>query len=650
MKHTLSIDLECYSSVNLAKCGVYKYAEASDFEILLFGYSLDGTPVKVIDMTKEELPEDIIEILLDEEATKWAFNATFERVCLSMYLRKKGNIKAYEFLSPKAWRCSMIWAAYMGLPLSLKGVGQVLRLTEQKMEEGKELIRYFCVPCRPTKSNGGRRRNLPCHAREKWETFTKYNARDVEVELGIKDKLRNFPVPEFVWDEYVLDQEINDRGIKVDTQIVSNAIDFDTRSKEEIAEKLRKLTRLDNPNSVSQMKAWLEEQGQEVESLNKKAIGDVLKEASPKVRHIIELRQQLAKSSVSKYYAMQNTVCEDGRAHGMFQFYGANRSGRFAGRHIQLQNLPQNHMEDLAEARTLVREGNYTAVSMLYDSIPNMLSELIRTAFVPKKGLKFIVADFSSIEARVLAWIANEAWKLDVFKNQGDVYCATAERMFHVPVEKHGKNADLRQKGKQCELACGYGGSVGALIAFGALDAGMKEEELKPMVEAWRKANPNIVKFWWEIDRAVQSAVKEHKKTTVKGLKIFCQSGMLFIELLSGRRLCYVKPRMGVNQFGSEAVTYEGIGTTKKWERIESYGPKFVENIIQGIARDLLCFAMKTLKETRIVAHVHDELIIEAPKEMSKEMVCAAMGKTPPWAHGLELKADGYECSFYMKE
>lgn len=661
MMKAISIDLETYSDVDLQKCGVYKYAQSDNFEILLFGYSVDGGEVIVVDLAQgETIPDEIVKALTDENVTKWAFNAAFERVCLSEYLRRyyKRDFRSYsinedtvgDYLDPSSWKCSMIWSAYMGLPLSLARAGAVLGLSEQKLTEGKDLIRYFCVPCKPTKVNGGRTRNLPLHDTEKWEMFKKYNKRDVEVEMSIQEKLSKFPVPEFVWEEYHLDQEINDRGIALDMAVVKNAILFDSKSKAVLSDKMQDLTGLDNPNSVQQMKQWLADNGLEMDSLGKKEVAEVLKTAPEPLQTVLSLRQQLAKSSVKKYQAMENAVCKDGRARGMFQFYGANRSGRWAGRLIQLQNLPQNHITDLAEARSLVEQGNYDAMNMLYDDIPDTLSQLIRTAFVPRKGKKFIVSDFSAIEARVLSHLAGEKWRADVFASGGDIYCASASQMFHVPVEKHGQNAHLRQKGKIAELALGYGGSVGALKSMGALEMGLAEEELQPLVDMWREANPNIVKFWWEVDRAVKKVVKERMSSKVGSVSFSYKSGMLFIGLPSGRNLSYVKPKMGVNQFGSESVTYEGVGGTKKWERIESYGPKFVENIVQAISRDILMYAMRTLSHCFICGHVHDELIIECDKRVSLAAICEQMGRTPPWIDGILLRADGYECNFYKKD
>ena len=658
---TLSLDLETFSDVDLQKCGVYKYAQSPNFEILLFGVSVNGGEVVVYDLAQgDTVSMKIVEALTDDTVTKWAYNAAFERICLSVWLQR--NYPAYfhsysinedtvgDYLDPSAWKCSMIWAAYMGLPLSLAGAGTVLGLEEQKLKEGKDLIRYFCVPCKPTKVNGGRTRNLPEHDMEKWNTFIFYNKRDVEVEMSIQDRLKKFPVPDFVWDEYHLDQEINDRGIALDMAVVENAIAFDAKSKAELAEKMQKLTDLDNPNSVVQMKQWLLDNGLEMDSLGKKEVAQAVKTAPKELVEVLLLRQQLSKSSVKKYQAMQNAVCEDGRARGMFQFYGANRSGRWAGRMIQLQNLPQNHMPDLEQARELVESGNYDAMELLYDDIPDTLSQLIRTAFVPRPGMKFVVADFSAIEARVLSHLAKENWRTEVFANNGDIYCASASAMFGVPVEKHGVNGNLRQKGKIAELALGYGGSVGALKAMGALDMGLDEEELQPLVDSWRAANPNIVRFWWEVDRCVKETVKKRVPTETHGIRFIYQSGMLFIKLPSGRQLSYVKPRMGENRFGGESVTYEGVGGTKKWERIESYGPKFVENIVQAISRDILAHSMRTLSPCFICGHVHDELIIECSMGVSLDAICEQMGRTPAWIPGLLLRADGYECSFYKKD
>ena len=644
---TLSIDIETYSSSNLAKSGVYRYVESPDFEILLFGYSVDGGEVQVIDLANgEKLPSDVIDALTNEMVTKWAFNANFERVCLSRFL----GLPTGKYINPASWKCSMVWAATMGLPLSLEGVGSVLKLDKQKLTEGKDLIKYFCQPCAPTKSNGQRTRNYSYHAPDKWLAFKKYNVRDVESEVSIQEKLAKFPVPDSIWDEYRLDQEINDRGVALDMTLVKEAISMDDRSRSELSTAMKHLTELDNPNSVQQMKQWLADNGMETETLGKKVVVELLKTASPELADVLSLRQQLAKSSVRKYQAMENAVCADGRARGMFQFFGANRTGRWAGRLIQMQNLPQNHLEDLAEARALVRSGDFDALEMLYEDVPDTLSQLIRTAFVPRTGAKFIVSDFSAIEARVIAWLAGEQWRQDVFAKGDDIYCASASQMFKVPVEKHGINGHLRQKGKIAELALGYGGSVGALKAMGALDMGLDEDELPQLVDAWRQSNPHIVKFWWDVDKAAMEAVRYKRTNSTHGITFSCQSGMLFITLPSGRRLAYVKPRIGENKFGGQCITYEGVGVTKKWDRLDSYGPKFVENIVQATARDILCSAMQTLRHCSIVMHVHDEIVIEADRQMSLKAVCEQMGRTPSWAKGLLLRADGYETDFYKKD
>ena len=643
----LSIDIETYSSINLAKSGVYRYCEAEDFEILLFGYSVDGGEVKVVDLTRgEKIPKNIISTIYDDGIIKWAFNATFERICLSRHL----GLPTGTYLDTVSWRCTMIWSAYLGLPLSLMGVGAVLGLQRQKLSEGKELIRYFCTPCNPTITNGGRTRNAADDAPDKWKLFIEYNKRDVEVEIAIHQRLCRFPAPDAIWDEYHLDQSINDRGVLVDKDLVDNAIRMDKRAREELIARMKDLTDLENPNSVSQVKTWLSENGLEVDSLGKKDVKAALQDAPLQFQEVLELRLQLAKSSVKKYQAMENAVCSDGRARGMFQFYGANRTGRWAGRLVQMQNLPQNHLEDLETARTLVNSGGYEAVQMLYSDVPNTLSQLVRTAFIPRNGYRFIVSDFSAIEARVLSWLAGETWRMEVFAGNGDIYCASASQMFKVPVEKHGQNAHLRQKGKIAELALGYGGSVGALKAMGALDMGLEENELKPLVNVWRQSNPNIVQFWWDVDKVVKEAVKDRISTNTHGIKFSYESGFLFITLPSGRRLAYVKPRMGTNDFGSDCVTYEGVGATKKWERIETYGPKVVENIVQAISRDILCYSMQQLKDHRICMHIHDEIVIEAPDEMELETIEASMAASPSWADGLLLNADGFETKFYKKD
>ena len=662
---TISIDIETYSGYDLSKCGVYKYAESPDFEILLFGYSVDGGEVQVISLSDgESISSEILDALTDDSVQKWAFNANFERVCLSRYLRDMGvsldpfadnhfssqYLGKAKYLNPESWRCAMVWSAYMGLPLSLEGSGAVLGLEKQKLTEGKELIRYFCSPCKPTAANGQRTRNLPQHAPDKWAAFKAYNKRDVEAEMSIQDKLAKFPVPDSVWDEYRLDQEINDRGVMLDMTLVRRAIEADARSKAELIRLMREITELDNPNSVAQMKQWLCDNGVETDTLGKKAVAELLKTAPEPLGKALSLRQQLAKSSVKKYQAMENAVCSDGRARGMFQFYGANRTGRWAGRLIQMQNLPQNHLPDLEQARELVRSGDLTALELLYDSVPKVLSELIRTAFVPKEGTKLVVADFSAIEARVIAWLGGEHWRNEVFATHGKIYEASASQMFRVPIEEITKGSPLRQKGKIAELALGYGGSVGALKAMGALEMGLGEDELQPLVTAWRSANPNIVRLWWDVDRAAMTAVRDRTLTETHGIKFGCQSGIFFVTLPSGRRLSYVKPRIGTNQFGSPCVTYEGVGGTKKWERLETYGPKLVENIVQATSRDILCYAMLAQRYCDIVMHVHDEIVIEADSRMSTRVLCEQMSRTPPWAEGLLLRADGYECSFYKKD
>lgn len=652
---TLSLDLETYSSVDLGKSSVYRYAESPDFDILLLGYCADGGEIQVVDLAQgEQVPPEVIDALADARVCKWAFNAQFERVCLSRWLRRNGYPLRNEhyaapddpcmaYLNPAGWNCTMVWSAYLGLPLSLKDVGAALGLDKQKLTEGKELIRYFCVP-----GKDGTRR-MPATAPEKWTTFRAYNLRDVETEMSIQDRLRKYPVPEEVWAQYHLDQQINDRGIGVDRTLVRGAIDIDERSREELTARLQELTMLDNPNSVQQMKDWLAANGLQTDTLGKKQVAELLKTAPEPLKSVLVLRQQLAKSSVKKYQAMENAVCADGRVRGCFQFYGA-RTGRWAGRNIQLQNLPQNRMPDLEQARSLVRAGDYDSVRLLYDSTPDVLSQLIRTALIPSPGRTFFVADFSAIEARVIAWLAGEQWRQQVFAEGKDIYCASASQMFGVPVEKHGVNGHLRQKGKIAELALGYGGSVGALKAMGAIEMGLQEEELKPLVDAWRTANPMIVKLWWEVDRAVTRAVSDKTATETHGIRFTCQSGMLFITLPSGRRLAYVKPRIGENQFGGSAITYMGTNAAKQWARLESYGPKFVENIVQAISRDILCYAMQALRDCAIVAHVHDEVILEADPGMSLEAVCERMGRTPPWAQGLLLRADGYATPFYKKD
>ncbi len=648
---TLSIDIETYAGADLAKCGVYRYAESPDFEILLFGCSIDGGPVRVYDLASgEKLPGDILAALTDGSVIKRAFNAQFERVCLSRWLRDNNGDTAERFLDPASWRCSMVWSAAMGLPLSLEGAGNVLGLEKRKLTQGKELIRFFCRPCEPTKANGGRRRNLPADAPDKWEAFKRYNCRDVETEQAIQDRLSLFPLPEEIWEEYRIDQEINDRGVALDMRFVEKAIAMDTFACGELTRAMKALTGVENPNSVAQIKDWLAAHGMEMDSLGREEVALALRDAPPAVREVLLLRQQLSRSSTRKYRAMQAAVCADGRARGMFQFYGANRTGRWAGRIIQLQNLPQNRIQDLGKARENVLAGKTEAVRSLCGDVTDALSQLIRTAFVPRPGCRFIVADYSAIEARILAWLAGETWRQEVFARGGDIYCASASQMFRVPVEKYGVNAHLRQKGKIAELALGYGGSVGALEAMGAVEMGLEERELKPLVELWRSSNPHITNLWRDVDRAAMDTVAMHISTEAAGIRFSYRSGILFITLPSGRKLAYVKPGIGKNRFGGDAITYEGTGPEKKWERLETYGAKLVENIVQGIARDILCHAMKALRSCRIVMHIHDELVIEARPQLTAEAVCGQMSLSPQWAKGLLLRADGYETDYYRKD
>lgn len=652
MPKTLHIDIETFSKAPLPKTGVYRYAEDPSFEVLLFGVAVDEEPVKVYDLKLgEEIPGDILAALQDNTVTKWAFNAQFERVCLSRLLWDMGLLPWGTYLDPRGWRCDMVWAGYMGFPMNLKGAGAALNLDEQKMEEGKSLITYFCKPYRETSINGYTRRNLPEHSMDKWLLFKSYNQRDVEVEIAIAKKLAAHPVPDFIWEEYWMDQTINDRGILVDLPMVEGAIELDSMSKAHLKEEMRTITQLANPQSIPQMQMWLKENGVELDSLGKKELEKELDGVEEPMRTVLLLRQQLAMSAVKKYKAMDTAACSDGRLRGMFQFYGANRSGRYAGRIVQLQNLFRNSMPDLDEARALVKTSDYDAISALYDSIPEVLAQCVRTAFIPAPGYKFIVSDFSAIEARVIAWLAGEQWRMDAFARGDDIYCASASQMFGVPVEKHGVNGHLRQKGKQAELACGYGGSVGALKAMGAIEMGLTEEELQPLVTAWRTANPNIVKLWWAVDKAVKTAVKEKTTTHTHGLEFKYQGGMLYIKLPSGRHLSYVKPRIGQNRFGGESVTYMGTDFTRHWSRIESYGPKFVENIVQGISRDILCHALEQLRDYRVVAHVHDECIVEVPPSTTVEEISNKMAIVPSWATGLILRADGYECpGYYLKD
>lgn len=650
---SLAIDIETFSSEDLARSGVYRYAEAPDFRVLLFGYSCDGGPVSVVDLASgETLPPAVLSALLNDTVIKWAFNASFERVCLSRYLRDLGLLPAGRFLPPSSWRCSMVWCEYLGLPHSLEKAGEVLQLKRQKLEEGKDLVRFFCRPAKPSLMNGQSERNLPWSDPERWQLFIDYNRRDVETEEEIRQRVHKYPVPEKVWKEYALDQEINDRGIRADRGFVRSALAVDESVRSALSAELQQRTELSNPNSVAQIRKWLEDHGTEVRDLSKKQVKELLAEASEEIRPVLLLRQQLAKSSVKKYQAMADTVCADGRIRGMFRFYGASRSGRWSGRGVQLQNLPQNHLFDLSEARSLVTAGDEESLGLLYDSVTDVLSELIRTSFVPAEGKKFIVADFSAIEARVIAWLAGETWRSEAFARGKDIYCESASRMFGVPVEKNGVNGHLRQKGKVAELALGYGGGAGALRAMGALEMGVAENELKPMVDAWRKASPNIARLWRNVDAAVKTAVRARRKVDLFALSFSRKDGMLFIELPSGRCLSYVRPGITGNSFGGESVEYLGIGPAKKWERIESYGPKFVENIVQGISRDLLAEAMARLSSRgyRIVAHVHDEVIVEAEPGDTVGEVCALMAQCPPWAEGLILRADGYECEFYRKD
>ena len=652
----LMMDIETKSNIDLAKAGVYRYADSPYFDLLLFAYSVDDNPVQVVDLASgEQLPEEILNALTDDRIQKHAFNASFERVCLSVWLRKNypERFVSYgspedacgNYLSPNAWRCTMVAAAYLGLPLSLAGVGAVLQLQQQKLSEGKALIRYFCVPY--DHANGIPVFHAPADAPEKWNVFRAYNQRDVETEQAIERRLSRFPVPEFVWQEYALDQTVNDRGIQVDLQLVQQAIRMDALTKDKLLQRMKALTHLDNPNSVYQLLDWLETQGYQSDSLGKAQVQELIKTAREPVRSVLELRLQLSKASVKKYQAMQNAVCSDGRARGMFQFYGANRTGREAGRIIQLQNLPQNHLPDLEAARELVKSGNLEAVELLYEDVPDTLSQLIRTAFVPKPGYKFLVADFSAIEARVIAWLAGETWRMQAFAEGKDIYCASASKIFGVPVVKHGINGHLRQKGKVAELACGYGGSVGAMKQMGGAE--MSDAELKQLVTDWRNASPHIVQLWWDVERAALTAVREQLPTETHGFRFSYESGILFIRLLSGRRLAYVKPRIEPNRFGGDSITYEGIGTGRKWERLETYSGKLVENLVQATARDLLFYAMKNLSRYFMVGHVHDEIILECPEDTKLEEICQEMARTPDWAKGLLLRADGYACSFYRK-
>ena len=655
----ITIDIETRSDKDISKCGVYAYTDTPYFDILLFAYSIDGQPVQVVDMANgEEIPENVLVALVDENVIKRAFNVNFERVCLSKYLRK--NYPQYfqsysidedtvgDFLNPESWHCSMIHARTLGLPSSLAEVGKVLGIEQQKMTEGKALVKFFCVPYDTV--DGVPQFHNPKDYPDKWEIFKAYNKRDVEAELEIDRRLSRFPVPDFLWKEFYLDQEINDRGILVDMQLADKAIRLDAEAKEELTSEIKRLTGVENPNSVYQLLDWLETQGDKSDSLGKAQVQELIKTAKEPVKSVLQLRLQLSKSSVKKYTAMKNTACSDNRARGMFSFYGASRTGRWAGRNVQLQNLPQNHLPDLSEARELVKYGSFEDIQMLYDDVPDTLSQLIRTAFIPRQGMKFIVADFSAIEARVIAWLAGEEWRMKAFANGEDIYCASASKMFGVPVVKHGENGHLRQKGKISELACGFGGSVGAMKAMGADSLGLSDTELKQIVTDWREASPHITELWWAVDRAVKKAVKEKTATKTHGLLFSYEAGFLFIRLPSGKRLAYAKPYIGKNKFGGESVTYMGINAQKKWDRLESYGPKFVENCVQGIARDLLMYSMQTLSQYFIVGHIHDEMIIECPKDTKLDEICQQMARTPDWAKGLLLRADGYECSFYKKD
>lgn len=655
----ITIDIETRSDKDISKCGVYAYTDTPYFDILLFAYSIDGQPVQVVDTANgEEIPENVLAALADENVVKRAFNCNFERVCLSKYLRE--NYPQYfqsysidedtvgDFLNPESWHCSMIHARTLGLPSSLAEVGKVLGIEQQKMTDGKALVKFFCVPYDTI--DGVPQFHSPTDYPDKWEIFKAYNKRDVEAELEIDRKLLRFPVPDFLWKEFYLDQEINDRGILVDMQLADKAISLDAEAKEELTAEMKRLTGVENPNSVYQLLDWLETQGYKSDSLGKTQVQELIKTAKEPVKSVLQMRLQLSKSSVKKYTAMKNTACSDNRARGMFSFYGASRTGRWAGRNVQLQNLPQNHLPDLSEARELVKYGSFEDIQMLYDDVPDTLSQLIRTAFIPRQGMKFIVADFSAIEARVIAWLAGEEWRMKAFANGEDIYCASASKMFGVPVVKHGENGHLRQKGKISELACGFGGSVGAMKAMGADSLGLSDTELKQIVTDWREASPHITELWWAVDRAVKKAVKEKTATKTHGLLFSYEAGFLFIRLPSGRRLAYAKPYIGKNKFGGESVTYMGINAQKKWDRLESYGPKFVENCVQGIARDLLIYSMQTLSQYFIVGHIHDEMIIECPKDTKLDEICQQMARTPDWAKGLLLRADGYECSFYKKD
>ena len=646
----LSIDIETYSDVDLSKCGVYKYVEG-DFHILLFAYAFDDEDVKIVDLAcGEELPQEVLDAIDDPNVIKWAWNAQFERTCIGHYL---GRV-----LSPDSWRCSMVHAASLSLPLSLKEAAKALKTGEQKDKAGENLIRYFSVPCKPTKSNDGRTRNLPEHNPEGWQQFKDYCVQDVRTERDIRKRLEVFPLMEHEWDYYHMDQRINDRGVLIDKQLVEQAIACDLMLSDAMTKKAYELTGLENPNSVSQLKIWLQERGINVDSLGKKEVAAMITDldkhsCDQEALDMLKLRLQMAKSSVKKYQAADRCTCADGRARGLFQFSGANRTQRWSGRNIQLQNLPQNHISTLDEARELVKMGCFDMVESIYGNTPDILSQLIRTMLIAKPGCKFIVADFSAIEARVLAWLAGEEWRMEAFKNGEDIYCASASQMFGVPVVKHGINGELRQKGKVAELACGYGGAAGALISMGALDMGLSEDELPDLIDDWRNSNPKIVQFWWDIEKAAIESIKDHKDRQVGRIGVSFSNNTLWLQLPSGRRLAYVKPKLQPNRFGRISITYEGLGQNNKWSRIETYSGKLVENITQATARDLLAEAMWRIENAGldIVGHVHDEVILEVPEDgVTVEKVCQVMNQNPKWADGIVLNSAGYHGFYYFKD
>lgn len=650
----LFIDIETFSPVNLANSGVYPYADHDGFELLLFGYSIDGGPVEVVDLANgHQLPEKVLSALVDPLVVKWAFNATFERICLSSWLARQYPelMAGRRFLNPAQWRCTMVWSAYLGLPMSLDQVATVLHLPVRKDSAGKKLIRQFYTPGTPSVFNLGGMRNPPASDPDGWEQFISYNRRDVEVELAIHDRLADFPLPASEWDTYALDQNVNDTGIRLDRVLVDHAVACDRQHRATTLARAQELTGLENPNSPIQLKDWLAAHGAPLQSLTKDEVAAALDTATGQVREVLLLRGELAKSSVKKYEAMQHVTGRDGRGRGFLQFYGAGRTGRFAGRLVQVQNLPRNYLPDLAEARSLVRTGDFEAVELLYDSVPDTLSQLIRTAFIPADGHRFVVADFSAIEARVIAWLAGETTTLEAFRDGKDLYCETASRMFGVPVDKHGANAELRQKGKIAVLACGYQGGVGALKSMGALRMGLAESELQPLVDAWRAANPSVVQLWADINAAAIETISTRQPTSVGALTFTVESGIMFIRLPSGRRLAYVKPKLGENRFGGTSITHEGITTGRKWGQLETYGGKLTENIVQAVARDLLTYAMHQVAEAghRIVMHVHDEIVVETATATVDE-ICKLMSTAPDWAAGLPLEADGYACDFYMKD